>query len=235
MAVEYVGMDKAVKMNYAQLQKIVTTAAREARKRSERIFKSKKIVGSESPAIRRAQESRPRGQVSLFESRGKNRNQLLAEYKRIKEFMQDPTSTVAGTKSFYKDITKKMQDRFEQIEQEQQTQQEKQDHKWNEFDTIKMLKTLNKLKKENAWVTNIQFKYEVMNMIRDNIMENPDISPDDLLSKAESMLDDVYMQVLDSYYQQSANGGNQGDQNAGVDNEYMNVIEEDKEEWSPFI
>lgn len=234
MAVQFVGMDEAVKMNYAQLQKIVTAAAREARKRADRIFKSKTIVGSESPAIRRAQASRPRGQVSLFESRGKNRNQLLQEYRRIKDFMEDPTSTVAGTRNFYKDITEKMQDRFEQEQQEQQEKQ-KQEHKWDEFDTIKMLKTLNKLKKENAWVGNVQFKYEVMNMIRDNINQNPEISPDDLLSKAESMLDDVYMKVLDSYYQQTGSGGNQGDQNADVDNEYMNVSDEDKEDWEDLI
>lgn len=235
MAVQFVGMDEAVKMNYAQLQKIVTAAAREARKRADRIFKSKTIVGSESPAIRRAQESRPRGQVSLFESRGKNRNQLLREYRRIKDFMVDPTSTVAGTRNFYKDITQKMKDRFEQIDQEQQEQQEKQDHKWDVFDTIKMLKTLNKLKKENAWVGNIQFKYHVMDMIKENIMADPEISSDDLLSKAESMLDDVYMKVLDGYYQQTGSGGNQGDQNADVDNNYMDVSDEDKEEMDDLI
>ncbi len=243
MAVKYVGMDKAVKMNYAELKEIVTAAAREARKRANRIFKSKTINASESPAIRRVQESRPRGQVSLFESRGKNRNQLLQEYKRIKNFMEDPTSTVKGTQAFYKDITEKVQEQFKKIHEEDTTgsrekqtkeEKEREKYKWSTDDSKRMFKIFSRLKKENPWVNDVLFKYHVLEMVANNIKSDPDISIDELFAKAESMLDDVYINVMKQYARGWQDSGNGGDENSGVD-DYMDVSEDDQEEWNPFI
>lgn len=238
MAVQYVGMDKAVKMNYAELQKIVTAAAREARKRADRIFKSKQIYGSDSPAIRKAQSSKPRGQVSLFESRGKNRNQLLREYRRIKDFMEDPTSTVKGTQAFYKKITEKVQEQFKKINEDTSggTEEERQEDKkynWSTDDTRKMFKIFTRLQQENPWVNDVLFKYHVLEMITDNMKSNPDMSMDDLFTKAESMLDDVYVKVMQQYAQGWYSSGNTGDENVNVDNDYMDV--EDFEEWEDLI
>lgn len=238
MAVQYVGMDKAVKMNYAELQKIVTAAAREARKRADRIFKSEQIYGSDSPAIRKAQSSKPRGQASLFESRGKNRNQLLREYRRIKDFMEDPTSTVKGTQAFYKKITEKVQEQFKKINEDTSggTEEERREDKksnWSTDDTRKMFKIFTRLQQENPWVNDVLFKYHVLEMITDNMKSNPEMSMDDLFTKAESMLDDVYVKVMQQYAQGWNSSGNTGDENANVDDDYMDV--EDFEEWEDLI
>lgn len=239
MAVNYVGMDEAVKMNYAELQKIVTAAAREARKRADRIFKSEQIFGSDSPAIRKAQSSKPRGQASLFESRGKNRNQLLREYRRIKDFVEDTTSTVKGTQAFYKKITEKVQEQFKKLDEEENsggTKQEKQEDKkynWSTNDTRKMFKIFTRLQQENPWVNDLLFKYHVLDMISSNIKSDPNMSMDDLFTKADGMLDDVYVKVMNQYAQGWQSSGNAGDENSTVDEDYMDV--DDFEDWEDLI
>ena len=86
------------KLKKPQLRKIVQTLANTANKRLKRL-QQKRIS---TPASRYANKS------GKFSTKGKNINQLRAEYIRAKNFLQSKTSTIRGYKRFKKDVQKNL-------------------------------------------------------------------------------------------------------------------------------
>lgn len=180
---------EASKLSMAELQKMVKPVFKAARQRVDRMMKSEQIKMSYSPALRSAQQSRPRGQISLFESRGKTRNELLMEYTRAKNFLQDATSTVKGTKDYMKSINEALRNRTNIAG-------------LNEHDVMKMLEAFDKLTDNNPWVENERFKYEVFEALSNQISKDPTGSVAEITGRVENMLDDIYKANMeeDSFY-----------------------------------
>ena len=82
------------KLKKPQLRKIVQTLASTSNKRLKRLQQK----GISTPASRYVNKS------GKFSTKGKNINQLRAEYIRAKNFLQSKTSTLKGYKQFKKEV-----------------------------------------------------------------------------------------------------------------------------------
>ena len=207
MAKTYMTGTQAAAMSYEDLKKAVKPILKEARQRASRMMKSEKIKMSDSPALRAAMESRPTGQISLFEAKGKNRNQLLMEYIRAKTFLESKTSTVKGTTSYLKEVTKKINESIEGTDLDVD-------------ETKTMLEVFDKLKKEESWVTNQLFKYDIFEAINyekelitaENEQRIKDgqklikMDPDTLADRILNLTDENGLSRLDKIYLTNLNG-----------------------------
>lgn len=175
-------MAEIMRMSKAQLRPLVAMEAKKARKRANRILKTEDLYTS--PALRQARKSRPKGQAALFESRGKSLNQLRKEYKRIKNFMEDATSTVKGTRKFYEDAAKNLSaatsDNFD-------------------ADSIQtVFNIFDKLEDDNAWISRARFKYEIFEAINDQISQMDSMtSTEEIINNLSGMIERMYKENID--------------------------------------
>lgn len=191
-------MNKIMQMNEPELRAIVAAEARKARKRATRILKSEDLYTS--PALARARKSKSLGQISLFETRGKNVNQLRREYKRIKNFMEDETSTVSGTKKFYKKAAEKLS--------------EATSDNFNEEEVENVFSIFDELEENNSWISNSRFKYEVFTAINDQISAKDDeTTKQNIIDNVSDMLDRIYQENMD-FIENGENWSNNIDYNA---------------------
>lgn len=174
-----VSMFDAVRMTKKQLQTVVGKFARQARKRANRLLQKEKVFTS--PALAGARKTKPKDQQALFEIRGKSRQQLLKEYKRIKNFMESETSTVRGTEKFYKKAA-------EDISAGGYTDVEPQS-------LDKMFRVFAQLRETDPWVSNAQYKYEVFDAIQKEMQlaesSGRGKSIEDITSRVQGMLDAI--------------------------------------------
>lgn len=80
----------------SQLRKEVQQLADAANKRAKRM----QNADMWSPA----EKGRERSGAGMFSTRGKNYNQLQAEFKRAKQYLESKTSTIAGAKEFRQNV-----------------------------------------------------------------------------------------------------------------------------------
>lgn len=92
-------------LNEAQLRRQVQQLADAANKRLRRLAE-KNIT---SPA----EAGRKREGGGMFSTKGKNYNQLQAEFKRAKEYLEAKTSTIKGAKQFQQDVLKQTNTRLD--------------------------------------------------------------------------------------------------------------------------
>lgn len=94
-------------MNTGDLRKITLQAASAANKRYRRLSTSD--IGHYSPAVKAAQKG---GGAKIdtppFSTKGKNLNQLRNEFKRIRQFMTDKTSTTRGFNKYKAETYKRL-------------------------------------------------------------------------------------------------------------------------------
>lgn len=88
-------------LNKTQLRQVVSRLSDTANKR----MKSLQKVELLSKALRDAEKS-----GGKFSTRGKGLDELRAEYMRVRDFLNDRSSTVRGAKAVEKDIIKKITD-----------------------------------------------------------------------------------------------------------------------------
>ena len=174
-----VSMYDAIRMTKKQLQSVVGKFARQARKRANRLLQKEKVFTS--PALAGARKTKPQGQQALFEIRGKSRQQLLKEYKRIKNFMESETSTVRGTEKFYKKTAEDISaGGYTDVEPES---------------LDKMFRVFAQLRDTDPWVSNVQYKYDVFEAIQKE-MQLADASGrgksiEDITERVQGMLDAI--------------------------------------------
>lgn len=107
------------KMNEQELRQAVSILASTANKRLKRL--SNKQMGTSSPAYQSAQKRAYQGSAGgKFGTKGKNRNQLLNEFKAIKNFLESKTSTVTGWTKYRADVAQKIGGSFTSEEQEKE-------------------------------------------------------------------------------------------------------------------
>lgn len=107
------------KMTESELRSAVQVLASAANKRLKRL--AKQPMGSYSPAYMSAQKREYTGAYGgKFGTAGKNRNQLLNEFKAVKHFLEAKTGSVKGWKSYRKNIYKDIGGEFNDEEEEKQ-------------------------------------------------------------------------------------------------------------------
>lgn len=175
-------MFDVVRMGFDELKKAVKSGAKKANERARKLFKKEGLFST--PALTRAKKSKERGQTSLFSVKGKNRNQLLKEYKRIKNFMEDETSTITGTKKFYEKAAEKISTDGSTISADK---------------VANVFKVFDKLSDESPWVSNQRFKYKVFEAIDQQIepdqMSEEDI--DNIVNGLEDVIEKIYRDEMD--------------------------------------
>lgn len=92
--------DQMLRMSKPELRLAVQTLADVANKRVRRM----ESAGFASPAVSEAQSG------GRFSTKGLNLNQLRQEFARAKGFLQDPTTTKTGYKSYVAQIREEMED-----------------------------------------------------------------------------------------------------------------------------
>ncbi len=111
-----------------------------------------------------------------FTTRGKDVNQLRAEYIRAKNFFEAETSSVQGARKSKSNIIKGMKAKGVNI---------------NDDDFNKIFSIYSKLQDIDPIVGQREFKYEVFKLISDEV-DRVDLSSDDIVDALRGRLDEVY-------------------------------------------
>lgn len=160
------------RMTRAELARATRTLGAVANKRINRLEKT----GIESPAFESIKQSG--GKIT---TKGKNINQLRAEFARAREFLSMSTSTVSGAREHFSRLEDFLTTK--QGKKRKQKTINKQISKWSQL--------LSKLKQKDPKFA--QDNYNVVEeTVSDLIKEHPRMSVDKLLQKAEERLTKIY-------------------------------------------
>lgn len=154
-----ISMEEFNSMDRATLSKAVSRLSSAANKRLRR-FESK---GIESPAVLSARKS-----GGKFGARGKNLNQLRSEFIRVRNFLRMKTATQKGYRKVKKDFIERVQ---ATTGQQIKITDEFLNKFWRIYDKTANLAPF------------IKGSEGRQKMVYDELIENPEISEDDLLQK----------------------------------------------------
>lgn len=200
-------MEELVRMGKKELQKVARTIQRRVGSRLKKLEQAKGL--EKSPA--KAQLERSGGGIKYG---GLDRNELLHEIKRGKDFLEDKTGTVTGAREFYKDVKTGLEGAGVNLK----------DRSNEEVD--KMFEAYKKAQDELPAIANINFKYMAMENINKLIAENDELTPDELSR--------IVIDELDKKYQLSQES-DLGDfvtlEEDDDGDDFVYVSEEDEEKW----
>ena len=227
-------MEELIRMGKKELQKVARTIQRRVGSRLKKLEKAKGL--EKSPA--KAQLERSGGGIKYG---GLDRNELLHEIKRGKDFLEDKTGTVTGAREFYEDVKTALKGaniKPPQTEEEKKKEEERKkkgeeikDIPWTNEQIDKMFDSFQKAKEEEPAIANINFKYDTFQNINNLIAENPEMSADEI---SKIILRDYEKQYEES--QPMDNGdfvGNQDEEDEEEENGdgFVKLSEEDEERW----
>lgn len=200
-------MEELVRMGKKELQKVARTIQKRVGSRLKKLEKAKGL--EKSPA--KAQLERSGGGIKYG---GLNRNELLHEIKRGKDFLEDKTGTVTGAREFYEDVKTGLEGAGVDLK----------DRSNEEVD--KMFEAYKKAQEELPAIANINFKYMAMENINKLIAQNDELTPDELSRIVIDELDKKYQlsQETDLGDFVTIEEDEDGD-------DFVDLSEEDEERW----
>lgn len=168
------------KFDRAQLAKVVSTIASSANKRLSRMEKAGQPVTDT---------------IEKFSVAGKSRNELLQEFRRVKEYMQAETLSLSGQKQVARKTAqglagalsggtkgKKYNDIFNEVKNTIGDKENK-DTFWRAYE---------RLKESNPIIANKQYKYKILGKQIKVMKENPGISVEELHARMKQDADAIY-------------------------------------------
>lgn len=158
------------KLKKPQLRKIVQTLANTSNKRLKRLQQK----GISTPASRYVNKS------GKFSTKGKNINQLRAEYIRAKNFLQSKTSTLKGYKQFKKEVQKSLSEKGINISSD---------------NLEPIFKIYEKLKDINPSVAEKNLKYVTLQEINEELKDGQ--TEYEILSRINDNLSQMYEQEME--------------------------------------
>lgn len=171
-----IDIDEFNKLNRQQMREYVERIAATANKR----LRTLKKRGMNTPAVQQVNQSR-RG---TFSTRGKNLNELRAEFMRAKRFLQGKTSTVAGWKNVVNSTIKTLKTHNINISSQQ----------FNEF-----WQTYQKLVEKDPTTADKNMKYEILRELNDQFVDKSNDDLDEIIAIMQSKLDDLYKESVSDY------------------------------------
>ena len=158
------------KLKKPQLRKIVQTLVSTSNKRLKRLQQK----GISTPASRYANKS------GKFSTKGKNINQLRAEYIRAKNFLQSKTSTLKGYKQFKKEVQKSLAEKGINISSD---------------NLEPIFNIYEKLKDINPSVAEKNLKYATLQEISEELKDGQ--TEDEILSRINDNLSQIYEKEME--------------------------------------
>ena len=158
------------KMTEPELRSIVRQLNRIANQRLRRL----KAKGVSTPATAAAERS-----GGTFTTRGKNLNELRAEYRRVANFLTSRTSTIKGFNEVKKETAETLKNSGVDI---------------NPDDLDETMRIYEQLKEQNPWIQSRGYKYAVFQEIDDI---DDDIDIEEKILKMQEQLDEIYEEVND--------------------------------------
>lgn len=162
-------IDKFNKLTEKDLRKIVGRLVSAGNKRLRNFEKNEES----SPATRYIEKS-----GGKFTTKGKNLNQLRAEYMRAKNFLESKTSTRAGWKKVKRETSKGLKGAGINLSE-------------NQFNDV--WKTFEKLKEISPEVANLNLKYITLKEISDIISTN-NYTSSEIVERVTNKLSEIYEQ-----------------------------------------
>lgn len=160
-------INKFNSLNKSDLQKVVGRLVSAGNKR----LRSFERAGESSPATRHVARS-----GGVFSTKGKDINQLRAEFVRAKNFMTAKTGTRAGWKKVKRETIKSLKDRGINLTEQQ-------------FDDF--WKAYEELKEINPSVANKGLKYNILQDIADMVTDDT-LTADEIALKLNSEISRIY-------------------------------------------
>lgn len=161
------------KLNTQQMSEMVQRLSSTANKR----LKALRNMGSDSPALRAVNRSR-RGN---FTTRGKNLNELRAEFVRAKNFLENKTSTVSGWKKVRNEIIESLQEEGINIT-------------ISNFDNL--WKAFNKLAEGNPLYFERNYRYEVLRELKEEMEDYSTTEVEEVVAAIQNRMSKLYEQVI---------------------------------------
>lgn len=158
------------KLNRSEMAKVVGRLVSAGNKRIRRLQTDK----DKSFALRPLTNPKT-GDVEMFSTKGKDLKELQKEYVKIKNFMQNKTSTLKGWKEVKKDIKSSLKEKGVEFD----------DDKWSGF-----FDTYGKLSELDPIYRTKMYKYNLMGEIATEIDNGKD--GEELLDEMEGRLKDIY-------------------------------------------
>lgn len=150
------------------VRQAVSRLASAANKRIQRLIKA----NIETPALYEAKES-----GGKFSTKGKDINELRAEFIRVKDFLVSPSSTVTGAKALRNDIREGLELRGISI---------------NNEDFNKLFNMYMDLRGSNPDIVARTLKYKLLRNIEINIDSNDNSTVDELTKRIVNALESIY-------------------------------------------
>ena len=158
------------KLKKSELRKIVQILASTSNKRLKRLHQK----GISTPASRYVDKN------GKFYTKGKNINQLRAEYIRAKNFLQSKTSTIKGYKRFKKEVQKNLAEKGINISSD---------------NLESIFNIYEKLKDINPSVAEKNLKYITLKEISEELKDGQ--TEDEILSRINDNLSQMYEQEME--------------------------------------
>lgn len=160
-------IDKFNKLTEPQLRKVVGRLVSAGNKR----LRSFERAGESSPATRHVSRS-----GGVFSTKGKDINQLRAEFVRAKNFMIAKTGTRAGWKKVKRETIKSLKEKGINLTEKQF------DDFWNAYEDLKEM---------NPSVSNKGLKYNVLQDIADMVTDDT-LTADEIALKMNDEISKIY-------------------------------------------
>ena len=161
-----------ISMNYSDMRKAVSRLVSAGNKRIRRL-ESKGLETGATDFVNRT--------GGYFSTKGKNLNQLRAEFSRAKAFFGMKSSTIKGLK----EVRKGMQDRLKEFNKGQKIPESTMD---------RVMRTYEELKRLDPSVINKREKYNILQSVYEEIRNNPDTPIGEVAMKMKDRVTELYEQ-----------------------------------------
>lgn len=159
-----------ISLNYSDMRKAVSRLVSAGNKRIRRL-ESKGLETGATDFVNRS--------GGYFSTKGKNLNQLRAEFSRAKAFFGMKSSTIKGLK----EVRKGMQERLTEFNKGQKIPDSVMD---------KVMRAYEELKRLDASVINKREKYNILQSVYEEVVNNPDSRIGEVAMKMKDRVTELY-------------------------------------------
>lgn len=183
---DIINLDNAavMRMNASELR----TALKQVNNVANIRLKKLKSLSVEAPSIA--------GGIDKFSTRGKNLNELRAEFVRVSNFMKGKTSTIPGFKAYRAEMNELTGGAMTASINVRSTESAKETKMWQLYARLQEVYP--------GKMMTIGSSPELFKKLKEEVDENPSADMDTLISRSEEMVEDMYVEGLDNELPESA-------------------------------
>lgn len=169
------GASDVVSLSRKELAYMVSTISSAANKRIDRLSKAGQPIEDT---------------VNRFSVAGKNRNELLQEFARAKDFMNNQRMSLQGQRQIKAETARKLADQIPDIGRKEMSDflsdKGRFDKFWKAYDRLTELRPIAAEK---------SYKYKILAQLKNVMVQNPNLSKGWLARRMEKIVDQTYMDI----------------------------------------